>query len=309
MPSLVPVDLLDRVVLITGANSGIGKEAAVTLASWGATVLVGARSPERGEAAAAEVRRRAHSERVELLPLDLSSFDSIHAAAEAVPRRHGRLDVLVNNAGALLSERGTTREGFETTFGANHLGPMLLTQLLLGQLEDTAARTGSPSRIVNVASIAHRFGKLRFDDLQFEQRPYRSSAAYSQSKLANVLFTMELARRLDPAVVTANACHPGPVRTGFGSADDTRGIDRIGILLGRPIMITPRWGARPIVYLAAAPELDGITGEYRVGSYPGRSAKHKPSHAARDPRLAAQLWERSEALIAEGEARRRRVEA
>lgn len=304
MPGLTRIDLRDKVIAITGANSGIGKEAAVTLATWGATVIMGARSEIRGAAARAEVERRSKSDRVELVSLDLASFDSIHGFADAVRDRHSRLDVLLNNAGGVLSTRSVTREGFESTIGVNHLGHVLLTDLLLDRLESTAGATGDPTRIVNVASIAHRGGKLRFDDLQFERRAYSGTVAYNQSKLANVLFTMELARRLDPEVVTANCCHPGPVRTGFGAAEDTRGFERLGMALGRPFMISPHWGSRPLVYLATATEMTGQTGGYFVGGFAGRNARHKPSHAARDPRLAAQLWEISEELVAEGERRR-----
>ncbi len=304
MPALEQVDLQDRVILITGANSGIGKEAAVTLASWGATVVMGARSELRGGPARAEVQRRSGSGRVELVPLDLGSFDSIHAAADEVLARHDRLDVLINNAGAVLSRRAVTREGFEATLGVNHIGHQLLTDLLLERLTATAATVGEPSRVVTVASLAHRTGKLRLDDLLFEHRAYNGSVAYAQSKLANVLFALELARRNDPTLLTSNCLHPGAVRTGFGAAEDTNGLERAAMVVGRPFMITPRWGSRPIVYLASAPTMRSVTGAYVVGGWPGRSATHKPSHAARDPRLAAQLWDRTEALIAEGEARR-----
>jgi NAD(P)-dependent dehydrogenase (short-subunit alcohol dehydrogenase family) len=288
-----PPDLRERVVVITGGNSGIGKEAAVALAGMGATVVITARNPQRGEAALDEVRQRAGSDRVDVMALDLADFASIRAFAIALGGRFERLDVLVNNAGGILTHRETTAQGFEMTFGVNHLGHFLLTSLLLDQLKESA-----PSRVINVASIGHRFavGGLSFSDLQAERR-YWSMDAYAKSKLANILFTRELARRLEGTAVTANCLHPGAVRTGFGSADDTSGFERFVMVLGAPFFIGPVRGARTTVHLASAPELVDQSGGYYV-----KCRVHRPSRAARDADAARRLWDVSEALIADSGA-------
>lgn len=282
-------DLRDRVVVVTGGNSGIGRAAAVELARMGATVVIGCRDLAKGRDAVAEIRRRAGTDRAEVLPLDLASTRSIRTFAAELQDRHDRLDVLVNNAGGILSERRSTEDGFEATFGVNHLGHFLLTALLVDRLQASA-----PSRIVNVASVAHRFCRgFSFADPQFELRRYRPALAYNQSKLANVLFTMELARRLAGTGVTANCVHPGGVRTGFGGADDTRGFERAVMVVAQPFLSSPEQGSRTVVYAAASPELEGVTGQYLV-----RCRLHTPSRAARDPDAARRLWELSERLLA-----------
>jgi NAD(P)-dependent dehydrogenase (short-subunit alcohol dehydrogenase family) len=254
-----------RVVVITGGNSGIGKEAAVDLARMGATIVITSRSETKGVEAVEEVRRRSGSDAVAMLPLDLSSFDSIRT----------------------FSERQLTAEGYEMTFGANHLGHFLLTNLLLERLEASA-----PSRVVNVSSIAHRFGSISFADPMFEQRSYAGIDAYNQSKLANVLFTTELARRLAGTEVTANCLHPGAVRTRFGHADDTRGFERAVMVIGRPFMVSARRGSRTITYLASSPDVEGVSGQYFV-----RCRRHTPSKGAQDADAARRLWELSEQLV------------
>jgi NAD(P)-dependent dehydrogenase (short-subunit alcohol dehydrogenase family) len=188
----------------------------------------------------------------------------------------------------LLSERQLTSEGYEMTFGANHLGHFLLTDLVLERLKACA-----PSRIVNVSSIAHRFGTISFADPMFERRGYNGIEAYNQSKLANVLFTAELARRLAGTGVTANCLHPGAVRTRFGNADDTRGFDRFVMALGRPFMVGPRRGSRTITFLASSPDVEGVSGAYYV-----RCRRHTASMAARNPDAARRLWQLSEELVA-----------
>jgi NAD(P)-dependent dehydrogenase (short-subunit alcohol dehydrogenase family) len=194
----------------------------------------------------------------------------------------------VNNAGGLLSQRQLTREGYEMTFGVNHLGHFLLTQLLRPRLIESA-----PSRVINVSSIGHRLGSISFTDPMYERRRYNPSEAYNQSKLANILFTKELARQLDGTDVTVNALHPGAVRTGFGSADDTTGFERVVMMVGRPFLISARRGAKTIIYLASSEDVEGVTGEYFV-----RRRVHTPSKAARDPAAARQLWDLSEQLVA-----------
>jgi NAD(P)-dependent dehydrogenase (short-subunit alcohol dehydrogenase family) len=283
-----------KVVLITGASGGIGREAAVRLARLGATVVITARNELKGGRAREYVRSRSKAgDRVVLLDLDLASLDGIEAFAEAFLERFDRLDVLVNNAGGVLSDRRETKDGFEMTFGVNHLGHFHLTRLLLPRLRESA-----PARIINVASIAHRVGTMRWVDLEHVVG-YDGTSAYSQSKLANVLFTLELARRLDPEEVTANCCHPGAVRSGFGSKEDTRGIERFLVGIGRPFMVSPRRGSTPIVVLAASPQLAGQTGGYWVGGYLPGVHRHRPSAEARDPEAAARLWSVSERYLAD----------
>ncbi|HEX7443625.1 MAG TPA: SDR family oxidoreductase [Acidimicrobiales bacterium] len=288
MAAPTSADLHGSVIVITGGNSGIGKEAAVGLAALGATVLITSRNPEKGRAALDEVRGRSGSDAVEVMALDLADFASIRAFSEAFHERFDRLDVLVNNAGGILSERQVTAQGFEMTFGVNHLGHFLLTDLLVDRLESSA-----PSRVVNVASLAHRLAVtgLNFSDLQSERR-YQSMDVYGRSKLANVLFTTELARRLAGTGVTANCLHPGAVATGFGSPDDTTGIERFSMKLGRPFFISAEQGARTIVYLAASPDVAGHSGGYYVRCHLRRASRH-----GRDPVAARQLWDASEALV------------
>jgi NAD(P)-dependent dehydrogenase (short-subunit alcohol dehydrogenase family) len=277
-----------KVAVITGANCGIGEATAVAVARMGATAVLACRNPTRADAAVARVRAASGSDRVEVVQLDLADLDSVRTAADEILKRFDRLDVLVNNAGGLSTERRTTSQGFEQTFGVNHLGPFLLTNLLLDQL-----RRSAPSRIVNVSSIGHRYARgMQWDDLQLEHG-YNAFAAYAQSKLANILFTRALADRLPPAEVTANACHPGSVRTELGRDGDTTGfIGRMSFGVLRPFYLSAVRGARTQVYLASEPGMSGRTGGYYV-----RCREHQPSRAARDAAAAERLWDLSEQLV------------
>lgn len=288
MSAMAPWDVRTKTVVITGANSGIGKETAVGLAAGGAKVIMTARDPGRGAAALDEVRARSDGGQVHLMLLDLASFESIEAFAAELLDREPRIHVLINNAGLVLSQRHTTPEGFEATFAINHLGPFLLTSLLLPRLLESA-----PARIIDVASTAHHAARrgLDFDDLQTEHR-YTSLKAYSRSKLANVLHARELARRLHGTGVTANSLHPGAVASGFGRDEDTVGPEAILMALAQPFLITPMQGAGTSVFLAMSPEVGEISGEYFVRSKPSR-----PSKAARDDEAAARLWAVSEQLV------------
>lgn len=289
-------DMSGRTVVITGGNSGIGLEAAVDLARRGASVIITARRPERGAAARDEVSRRSGVDDVGVVALDLASLASVRAAADELLATTDRIDVLINNAGAILSERTLTAEGFEATFGANHLGHHLLTNLLLDRLVASA-----PARIVNVASLAHRgaWRGMSWDDLD-RSGGYNASQVYAESKLANILFTRELAARLVGTGVTANACHPGGVRSGFGSSEDTRGLERLAMVVGRPFLVSPARGAEPLVYLAASPEVAGVTGAYFTGGYLPGVHQRTPSRAARDDEAARRLWALSDELVGLG---------
>lgn len=269
-----------RRFLVTGANAGIGRATAEELARRGGSVILVCRDPERGKTAREEIRAATGNERLDLLIADLSSQRQVRRLADEVLERYERLDVLLNNAGVITRERRVTEDGLEWQFAVNHLAPFLLTNLLRPLLAASA-----PSRVVNVASKAHRGATLDFEDLQME-RGYRSLKAYGRSKLANLLFTRELARRWEGTGVTANALHPGVVSTKllFTAARITRFLS----LFFR----SPERGARTSVYLATAPEVQGVTGEYFVDRRP-----REPSPEARDPELARRLWEESLRLV------------
>jgi NAD(P)-dependent dehydrogenase (short-subunit alcohol dehydrogenase family) len=277
-----------RRVLITGGNTGIGKETAVALARDGAQVVFTTRDATKGETARAYIRERAGSDAVDVMELDLAQLASVREFADRFATRHDHLDVLVNNAGLLLGSRHETTDGYEMTFQVNHLGPFLLTNLLRDQLV-----AGDEARVVTVASAAHTSARkgLDFDDLQSTRR-YRSFSVYARSKLANILFTRELARRWDDTGITANAVHPGFVASRFGRDGDTGGFTNLVFPLLKPFALTPEQGAQTQVYVASAPELAGITGGYWA-----KSAPATPSAAAQDDAAAARLWEVSEQLV------------
>jgi NAD(P)-dependent dehydrogenase (short-subunit alcohol dehydrogenase family) len=274
-----------KTALITGATSGIGLEASVALARLGATVVIVARNSAKGQHALGDVKTRSASNRVSLLLCDFSSMASVRALAAAFRASHDRLDVLVNNAGAISQERQVTVDGFELTFAVNHLAPFLLTHLLLDQLERSA-----PARIVNVASAAHGSAGMDFDNLQFEHGGYSLLKAYNRSKLANVLFTNELARRLDAARVTANSLHPGVVATNIWN--NIPWFLQPLILPLRLFMISAERGGDTIVYLAASADVEGKTGGYYVKNRPVKSAP-----LALDQTVAGRLWNESARLV------------
>jgi NAD(P)-dependent dehydrogenase (short-subunit alcohol dehydrogenase family) len=277
-----------RTVLITGGNTGLGLETAVALAREGADVVFTSRDAQKGEAARDEIRQRSGSDAVDVMELDLARLASVREFAPRFADGHDHLDVLVNNAGLMLGSRHETVDGYEMTFQVNHLGPFLLTNSLHDLLV-----AGSDTRVVNVASAAHASARkgLDFDDLQASKR-YRSFSVYAKSKLANILFTRELARRWDGTGITANAVHPGFVASRFGRDGDYGRLSEIVFPLLRPFAHTPEDGARTQIYVAAAPELAGITGGYWA-----KSAPATPSAAAQDDAAAARLWEVSEQLV------------
>ncbi len=269
-----------RVCLITGATSGIGAVTACALAERGATVIVAGRSPERSADTARWVQEQTGTPSVSFLVGDLSSQREIRQLAQQFQKRHQRLDVLINNAGALYSRRQLTVDGIEMTFAVNYLAPFLLTNLLLDQL-----RASAPSRIINVSSEAHRWARLDFDDLQSE-RGYFGFRVYGQAKLALLMFTYELARRLAGTGVTVNALHPGFVATGF--ALNNPGITRLLWRLLTLLAISPERGAETSIYLAASPEVEGVTGSY----YKKRRPIHS-SAASYDLDASHRLWDLS----------------
>ena len=278
-----------KTVVITGGNTGIGKETAVALAREGARVIITSRDAERGAAAVDDIATRSASSEVEFLDLDLASIASIRQFADALASRTDRLSVLINNAGSLLRRRQTTADGFEMTFGVNHLGHFLLTALLHDLLLQSA-----PSRVVVVASEAYKGARrgLDFDDLNLERTRYRGFKAYSRSKLANILFARELARRLDGSGVTANAVHPGLVATRFMRDGDAGLLGNLVMAVSRPFMLTAEQGARTTIYVASAPELESITGAYFAESLPAPTNRQ-----AIDMVAARRLWDASKELL------------
>lgn len=273
-----------QTVLITGATSGIGEVAAHQLAGMGARVVIVARSPEKGAQTMASIQKTTGSQAVELLLADLSAQADIRRLAAEFKAGHDRLDVLVNNAGVFNLSRELSRDGIEMTWATNHLNYFLLTNLLLDVLKASA-----PARIVNVSSDAHRGGSIRFDDLGGAEK-YSSWQAYSQSKLANVLFSYELARRLTGSGVTVNALHPGFVRTNF--ARNNGRFSRLLVPIFQLAAISPEKGAETMVYLASSPEVAGVSGSYFDKKKAVRSAE-----ASYDEAVARQLWEASAQMV------------
>src|SRR5215211_4276544 len=272
-----------EVVLITGGTSGIGRAAATALAAMGAEVVVAGRSRERGELAVEEIRDTSGNARVSLMLADLAVQAEVRGLAEEFRERYDRLDVLVNNAGIIQSKRTETPDSIELTLAVNHLAPFLLTNLLLDLLKESA-----PSRIVTVSSEARRGAEIDFDDLQSERR-YRAFRVYGMTKLANILFTYELAERLEGTRVVANCLHPGGVNTNF--ANNNRGLGTLIFRAFKPFMRTAEQGADTVVYLASSPEAGEMTGRY-LTDRKVISSYQEPHDVSAQKRL----WEVSEEL-------------
>ena len=274
-----------KTAVVTGASSGLGLEASVKLAGLGADLVLVARDRRRGEAAVATVKKRSGSNAVSLMLCDFASLAQIRGLAAEVIASRSKLHILVNNAGSVSAKREVTQDGIERTFAVNHLAPFLLTILLLDSLKRSA-----PARVVTVASIAQARGDMPFDDLQFEHGGYAIMRAYARSKLANVLFTRELARRLAGTSVTANCLHPGAVATNIWS--HAPWYARPLLSVAKLFMISAEQGADAIVHLAASPEVEGLTGGYYE-----RTRRVAPSPIAQDEATSAKLWECSAALV------------
>ncbi|KAJ8335296.1 hypothetical protein SKAU_G00409350 [Synaphobranchus kaupii] len=283
------VRLNGKTVLITGANTGIGKETARDMAFRGARVVMACRDLSRAETAAAEIRRTTGNENVVVQQLDLASLHSVRQFVRGYVASEDRLDILINNAGVMMCPKGLTEDGYETQLAVNHLGHFLLTNLLLEKLKSSA-----PSRVVNVSSITHRGGKIHFDDLCFEKTQYDSLVSYRQSKLANVLFSRELARRTKGTGVTSYALHPGVIRTELSRHVEV-GYPVLRALLTAPaylLMKTPHQGAQTSIHCAVS---EGL--EDQSGCYFSDCAVKETAAEGRDDLVALRLWDVSARLV------------
>ncbi len=279
-----------KVCLITGATLGIGLETARALADKGATLTIIGRNPQKVTATVAELRAHSGNDAVDGLVADLSSQAEVRRVTGEFLDRHDRLHVLINNAGGMFFSRQVTVDGLEYTFALDHLAYFLMTNLLL----DTLKATGTPeakARVISVSSMAHNGGKINFDDLQ-GARSYSSYQAYRQAKLANILFTHELARRLTGTNVTANCLHPGFVASGFAMNNLGGAIRSVAQVVMRPLQISSEQGAQTSIYLATSPEVEGVSGEYFVKCKVARSSAESYDEAA-----AKRLWEVSDELV------------
>jgi len=274
----MPLTMNGKICLVTGATNGIGRETALALARIGATVVLVGRSPERTRTAALMIQTKTGNPLIDYLVADLSSFRQVYRLVEEFHRRYVHLHVLVNVAGGVFLRRQFSADELEMTLALNHLSPFLLTNLLIGTL-----KSSSPARIITVSSLVHVFARIHFDDLQFT-RHYHGWVAYGQSKLANILFTYELARRLAGSRVTANVVHPGYVATNFGMNNGW--FYRMIFNIGRLIATSSRRGGETITYLVSSPEVEGLTGKYFVNKRARRS-----SRISYDPKIAGQLWQ------------------
>ena len=276
----------DKTILITGATDGIGKQTALALANQGATVVITGRNQSKGEAVVAELRQSSGNSKVHLLVADLSIMGEVRKLAAEFKSQYKRLDVLVNNAGGFFDTRQVTKEGLEYTFALNHLAYFLLTNLLLDVL-----KTSAPSRVVNVSSAASASAKMNWDDLQFSQR-YSNFAAYSQSKLANVLFSNALARRLEGSGITVNSLHPGLVATRFGDNSKNPLMRLAMSVVKRFGAISPERGAETSIYLASSPDIAQVSGNYF-----DKKKSVAPNPIALDTTAQERLWEVSSKLV------------
>lgn len=279
-----------NVCMITGANAGIGKTTALGLAKLGATVVMVCRNPDLGRAAAQEIKAASGNQAVDLLLADLSSQAAIRQLAADFTARYPQLHVLINNAGIAPVRRSVTVDGIESAFAVNYLAPYLLTNLLLDELKDSA-----PARVVNVAGDFHRKARIDFEDLMSE-KAYSGTAANNQAKLALILFTYELARRLEGTSVTANCLHPGPTATDGPLNDpDLPAFSRVMYRLVRVFFQSPGKGAETSIYLASAPEVEGVTGKYFIKK---RAVASSPE--SYDVAIARRLWDVSAHLTGLG---------
>ncbi len=276
-----------KTVVITGGNAGIGKATAIALAKNGAEILIVSRSAEKAKTAVAEIKKASGTEKVDFIQMNLASQQSVRNAAEKVKQKHPKIDVLINNAGCYLSDLTLNEDGLEMQFATNHLGHFLFTNLLLDNL-----KKAGKARIINLASIAHKSTReLDLDDINFEKQEYGTWKSYSRSKFCNILFTKELAKRLDGTGITVNAVHPGGVRTTIAEKN-VNWFTKLGWIIMKPFMITVEKGAATSIHLASSPDVEGITGHYWV-----KSKQEWSNRPSQDPELAKALWKKSEELV------------
>ncbi len=276
-----------KTVVITGGNAGIGKATATALATKGAEIVITSRSEDKAKAAVEEIRSASGSDKIDFVLVNLISQESVRKAAEELKTKCPKIDVLINNAGCYLSELVLSPEGYEGQFATNHLGHFLLTNLLIENI-----KAADNARIINLASIAHKSTReLNFDDLNYEKVGYSGWKSYSRSKFCNILFTKELARRLEGSGITANAVHPGGVRTEIAEKD-ANWFTKLGWIVMKPFMITVEKGAATSIHLASSPKVEGESGGYWV-----RSKKEWSNRPSQDPELAKALWKKSEEMV------------
>jgi len=270
-----------KICMVTGANSGMGKTTAIGLAKLNATVVMVCRNKERGEKAREEIINQTRNKNIDLLLCDLSSQEQIRKLVNEFKQKYQNLHVLINNAGVMLKKREISVDGVEMNFAVHVLAPFLLTNLLLDVLKKSA-----PSRIINVASAAHKRAKIDFDDLQSEIKKYRLFTVYGVSKLAEILFTYELSRKLEGSGVTANALHPGVVNTNLG-----RNQSKFSQGFSRAFFKSPEKGAETSIYLASSPEVEGITGKYFINKEQRQSSEesYNEEHAMRLWKIIAEM--------------------
>ncbi len=283
---ITSTDMSGKTCVVTGANSGIGKETALGLARMGARVVLVCRNAEKGRAALEDIRRDSGSSEVHLLTAEMSSQASVRVVADQIRQKYPRLEVLINNAGAAVPKRTLSADGIEKTLAANHLGAALLTFLLLDLLKANA-----PSRIVNVSSEAQRRARVDMSDLQFERRKYSGFAAYGQSKVLMNAFTFELARRLAGTGVTVNCLHPGVVATNIWGVDPPL-LFRLIIAVVKPFMLDSKRGAQTSLYLATSPEVSEVSGKYFI-----KCKQAESGLLSRDPEAAAEIWQYTQKMI------------
>lgn len=276
-----------KTVIITGGNAGIGKATAIALAKKGASIVITSRSEGKAKEAVTEIKKQSGNEKVDFVTIDLSSQQSVREAAEKLKAKYPKIDVLINNAGCYFSELKLNEDGLEMQFATNHLGHFLLTNLLMENL-----KAADKARIINLSSIAHKSTrKLDLNDINFKKAPYDGWKSYSRSKFCNILFTKELGKRLEGTGITANAVHPGGVRTEIAEKN-ANWYTKLGWIVMKPFMITVEDGAKTSIHLASSPEVENESGGYWV-----KCKKYFSNRPSQDPETATALWKKSEELV------------
>ncbi|MCB9185735.1 MAG: SDR family oxidoreductase [Flavobacteriales bacterium] len=276
-----------KTVIITGGNAGIGKATAIALAKKGASIVITSRSETKAKEAVAEIKKQSGSDKVDFVTIDLSSQKSVREAAERLKAKCPKIDVLINNAGCYFSELKLNEDGLEMQFATNHLGHFLLTNLLMENL-----KAAEKARIINLSSIAHKSTReLDLNDINYQNAAYDGWKSYSRSKFCNILFTRELARRLEGTGITANAVHPGGVRTEIAEKN-ANWYTKLGWILSKPLMVTVEDGAKTSIHLASSEEGGDMSGGYWV-----KCKKYFSNRPSQDPETAAALWKKSEELV------------